>query len=307
MFFFIFLGGGVDDISVYNGDDNHKVWPGMAGGGSAGPSTTAADTHDGIYGDYGSTMRSFRSNVSGISSRQRPRQMMMQSPPPPPIPEEFVKEEKDKKEKKKRRKSKSRDTPDDAHHMMNGGVPNGNGTSTAGSIINAPSGRASSMMGGRKMSAGSFMGLSPNGRPPMNGGIPPPGPYGPPPPQMILPGPKSKKSSGTFSSGRKGAVPRGLPPYMMYGPGLPPPGYMVPPGPPPHLMPPLGHRLYGPPPPFGPYGPMDGRRAESHMEEPIYMPQDARPLSPVASYQPGHFPHHMYYSQQQYATVDRAR
>ena len=304
---------------MYNGDDNHKVWPARGEPGYIPPpAPSTQDQNDGIYGDYGSTMRSFRSNVSGISSRQRPRQMMMQSPPPPPIPEEFTKDEKEKKEKKKRRKSKSRDTPDEGGLMMNGGiVPNGNGTSTAGSVINAPSGRASSMMGGRKMSAGSFMGLSPNGRPPMNGMPPhgppgpPPGPYGPPPPQMILPGPgpKSKRSSGTFSSGRKGAVPRGLPPYMMYGPGLPPPGYMVPPGPPPHMMPPLGHRLYGPPPPHfpggGPY-PMGGR-AESHMEEPIYMPQDARPLSPVASYQPGHFPHHMYYSQQQYATVDRAR
>lgn len=41
------------------------------------------------------------------------------------------------------------------------------------------------------------------------------------------------------------------------------------------------------------------------MEEPIYMPHAARPLSPVASYQPGHFPHDAYYSQQQYATIDK--
>merc|ERR1719266_1524594 len=42
------------------------------------------------------------------------------------------------------------------------------------------------------------------------------------------------------------------------------------------------------------------------MEEPIYMPHNARPLSPVASYQPGHFPHEAYYNQQQYATIDKA-
>ena len=42
------------------------------------------------------------------------------------------------------------------------------------------------------------------------------------------------------------------------------------------------------------------------MEEPIYMPQHARPMSPVASYQPGHFPHEAYYNQQQYATIDKA-
>jgi hypothetical protein len=49
---------------------------------------------------------------------------------------------------------------------------------------------------------------------------------------------------------------------------------------------------------------MGGGR-EGHMEEPIYMPHAARPLSPVASYQPGHFPHDAYYSQQQYATIDK--
>jgi hypothetical protein len=38
------------------------------------------------------------------------------------------------------------------------------------------------------------------------------------------------------------------------------------------------------------------------MEEPIYMPS-ARPMSPIASYQPGHFPHEDYYFQ--YATIDR--
>ena len=90
MFIFVSLGNnsGADEISVFNGDDNHKVWagkeppPGVA---------AAADVTDGLYGDYGSTMRSFRSSASGLSTRHRPRQMMMQSPPPPPIPEELVK------------------------------------------------------------------------------------------------------------------------------------------------------------------------------------------------------------------------
>ena len=82
MFIFVSLGNnsGADEISVFNGDDNHKVWagkeppPGVA---------AAADVTDGLYGDYGSTMRSFRSSASGLSTRHRPRQMMMQSPPPP--------------------------------------------------------------------------------------------------------------------------------------------------------------------------------------------------------------------------------
>merc|ERR1719427_1907146 len=79
--------GATDEISVFNGDDNHKVWAGKE-----------PDLTDGIYGDYGSTMRSFRSSASGLSTRNRPRQMMMQSPPPP-IPEELVIKE-GKEEKK---------------------------------------------------------------------------------------------------------------------------------------------------------------------------------------------------------------
>merc|ERR1712141_800406 len=66
-------------------------------------------------------------------------------------------------------------------------------------------------------------------------------------------------------------------------------------GMPPQGMPPLMH----PPPPHL----RPGSRA---VEEPIYMPHNARPLSPVASYQPGHFPHEAYYNQQQYATIDKA-
>ena len=60
--------------------------------------------------------------------------------------------------------------------------------------------------------------------------------------------------------------------------------------------------------PYGAPFPMHGggRPDSQVMEEPIYMPHNARPLSPVASYQPGHFPHDMYYSQQQYATIDKS-
>ena len=89
---------------------------------------------------------------------------------------------------------------------------------------------------------------------------------------------------------------------MMYG--MPPPHLMPPPGHPLYGMPPYAQPMYaGPPPPFGPEGGRPGSRA---MEEPIYMPHNARPLSPVASYQPGHFPHEAYYNQQQYATIDKA-
>merc|ERR1719270_1774699 len=132
--------GPAEEISVFNGDDNHKVW-----------ANKDADMTDGIYGDYGSTMRSFRSSASGLSTRNRPRQMMMQSPPPPPIPEELVIKEAKDENKKKKKKSKSRDVVDGEMMppLLNGSVTNLNGGGPSnGSVING--GRASS----RKMSAG---------------------------------------------------------------------------------------------------------------------------------------------------------
>lgn len=60
-------------------------------------------------------------------------------------------------------------------------------------------------------------------------------------------------------------------------------------------MPPPGHPLY-----------QQMRYMNGSVEEPIYMPHTTRPLSPVASYQPGHFPHEAYYGQQQYATIDKS-
>ena len=233
-------GGSPDDISVLNGtDENHKVWPGKspdrvdgAGGGGAG----AAESH---Y-DYGSTLRSFRSSASGLSHRNRPRQMMMpSSPPPPPIPEELQQsgkssaDERDgagtKKEKKKKRRSKSRDNVDggEGSFVMNGdGVP--------------------------RMRNGSLSGPPPGHfRGPVNGHGPPP-PHmirpgmpphmmmpGPPPPMMMGPPPPGSKKHGTFSG--RNSKKRGMPPpFMMFPPGPPPPHMM----PPPHLMPPPGHPLY---------------------------------------------------------------
>ena len=263
-----FPGTGSEEVSVFNGDENHKVWAGK----------TPEPPAEGLY-DYGSTLRSFRSTVSGTSHRNRPRQMLMpSSPPPPPIPEE--KEDMGhahKKDKKKKKRSKSRDNLDSSAppgmvYMGNGSVMNGGGG------------------GGRKhSSSGSLMGLP---RSMMNGHGPPRG-NGVPPPMK----------SGTFT-GRGKKSKGGHPPpqaMMMYGP------------PPPHLMPPPGHPLYGMPPyaqpMFGGPPPPNGgpQRPNSRvMEEPIYMPHNARPMSPVASYQPGHFPHEAYYNQQQYATIDKA-
>ena len=268
---------------MFNGDENHKVWAGKS-----------PEPPEGIYEEhYGSTLRSFRSTVSGTSHRNRPRQMLMpSSPPPPPIPEE--KEDgggaghaHNKKDKKKKKRSKSRDALDSSAppgmmYMGNGSILNG-----------APPSRKHS-------SSGSLLGVPRammNGHAPRGNGVPPGMKSG------TFTG-RGKKKGG--NNGGQPPPPGGPAPYMMYG--MPPP---------PHLMPPPGHPLYGmppyaqpmyagPPPPFPHGGGGQGRPGSRAMEEPIYMPHNARPLSPVASYQPGHFPHEAYYNQQQYATIDKA-
>ena len=290
------------------GDDNHKVWAGKT-----------PEPQEGAY-DYGSTLRSFRSNASGLSHRNRPRQLTMpSSPPPPPIPEESNSKE-EKKEKKKKKRSKSRDKSRDVvdsggevyHHSTT--LPNGEVPRSSSSMINGGMVMAGGHPRSRKQSTGSLMNGRVNGHGPPRGGkgSMPPGPV--PPPMMMMPmeGGKKGKKSGTFSArGQKGAPPHPIPPFMMYGGPPPGPPPMGPYGmPPPHLMPPPRHPMYGmtpqgipplmhPPPP-------NMRPGSRAMEEPIYMPHNARPLSPVASYQPGHFPHEAYYNQQQYATIDKA-
>jgi len=194
--------------------------------------------------------------------------VMPSSPPPPPIPEEGSPSKEEHKEKKKKRRSKSRDQVD--HGLMNG---SGGGQ------------RSASVLGGKQVNGESFMGPRMNGHG-LPRGLPPPHPF------MMVP---MNGKAGTFSARQKG-MPRPIPPFMMYG-GHPPPPFGI------HYGPP-------PPPPPGYYGgpPMPtGRPGSSRaLEEPIYMPHNARPLSPVASYQPGHFPHEAYYNQQQYATIDKA-
>ena len=244
-------GGSPDEISVLNGaDDNHKVWPGKTpepgaagGGGAAGNES---------HYDYGSTLRSFRSSASGLSHRNRPRQMMMpSSPPPPPIPEELQQsakssaDERDgegKKEKRKKRRSKSRDNVDgggEAGFVMNGdAVPRMRNGSLSG-----PPPHFRPVNGHGPMPP---PGMRPGMMPPM----PPPhlmmGPHGPM--MMAPPGPpqpppdyKGSKKHGTFSG--RNSKKRGMPPpFMMFPPhGPPPPPHMMPP---PHLMPPPGHPLY---------------------------------------------------------------
>ncbi|KAK7595124.1 hypothetical protein V9T40_001557 [Parthenolecanium corni] len=273
------LSNSVDDMSIYNGDENHKVW--------AGSTRDISDKEAALYGECGgSTMRSSRSS--------RPRQITNAVPPPPPPP--VTKEEKPKKPKERsRRKKLSEGSRDDMYYMNGNLMPTMNGGMKS----------SSSVSGGTIMRGYPKMYPPPNSiyangtmlRPAasMNGfhAIP-----GPPPPMMMvpttLPHPPRRVSTGSYGRPGKHPILVPVPPHM-----LPP----MMPMPPPHLGP---HQQ--------PIYIQTGRKLSKHqqhhppmpvpatMEEPIYMPS-ARPMSPVASYQPGHFPHEAYLMQQ-YASMD---
>lgn len=92
-----------DDISIYNGDENHKVWAG------------SQDNLDGIYDIY---------STSTISKPSRPRQVAQPvAVPPPPM--------KEKKKKKTKEKSLIADSREDLYHP----VMNGRASSVSGSIM----------------------------------------------------------------------------------------------------------------------------------------------------------------------------
>lgn len=226
---------GIDDISIYNGDENHKVWAGAEPGGDFNAST----------------LRSTRSS--------RPRQMMNPSktPPPPPPPMDVMDTGTGKKNKIK--KKHTRELMAESAVLYNGtatlmrpmrGGGGGGPHSVSGTLLRPIDPAAATLM--RPM----------NGHPPMNG-------YGPP---MLMMHPQAGRPmpprmvAGTFSHRPKNLRP------------VPPP--FIPPPPPSAMM-------------------TTGRRGVKHLyqEEPIYMPSAARPLSPVASYQPGHFPHDAYLAQ----------
>lgn len=273
------LSNSVDDVSIYNGDENHKVWA---------ASNRDLSDKDALYGEYGaSTMRSSRSN--------RPRQNM-NAPPPPPPPPVISKEEKTKKPKDRgaRRKKLSEGSRDDMYYM-NGTLIRPNGTS---GLINGGIKSPSSISGGTMM-RGYTKGYHPmngvytngtmirpaathiNGFHSMHGPPPPP----PPPPLIMvpttLPHPPRRISTGSANK----------PKHQML---IPVSRHMIPP-----VVPIAPQPIYV----------QTGRKLSKHhipipasMEEPIYMPS-TRPMSPVASYQPGHFPHEAYLMQQ-YASMD---
>lgn len=97
------IGGGnaKDDVSIYNGDENHKVWAG------------SQDNLDTIYDVY---------STSTISRPSRPRQISQPvAVPPPPV-----------KDKKKKNKGKSLSSSrEDLYHP----VMNGKASSVAGTLV----------------------------------------------------------------------------------------------------------------------------------------------------------------------------
>ncbi|KAL7637516.1 UNVERIFIED_CONTAM: hypothetical protein RMT77_012244 [Armadillidium vulgare] len=285
-----------DELSIYNGDENHKVW--------AGPPKTETEV---IYSDYGtSTLRSAKSSSSlygtaGPSKSNRPRQMIMPSVAPPPPASESGKDD-----KKSKRESKHKGKDED-------------------NISRISNGRPPSAINGRRIPMNGSLPRPINGMPPphhLNGSLLRSG--------EIYAGQKPKgKIPKMFSSlsDRKNKNKRPPPPFVMVPPGAPMPVGPPPPHPhmmhpPPHINSSHPHMIPGPPPhasipphmmaqpiimnPYGPLPPPYGRRPPSRAaEEPIYMPS-SRPMSPTASYQPAHFPHEQYLLQQ-YASTGRPK
>ena len=298
-----------------------------------GPVAPVADMYGGGGGGSGggvvvgpphlNTLRSVRSNVSVLPSRSsRPRQIPAPSaapPPPPPVLYTINLDESDGKVMGNKKSSVSSrrgggsemGNNDDIMSVMTGPVSISGGRRMighggGGSIINFP-------MGGNGHPGfhphphpppfGPY-GPGPFFRPGPGGGHPPPGAYLVPMPVPVAPGGKKSKGGlkfGTFSargvgkkSSKKAAKNGGPPPGMMMMPPHHPLALAPPPMalglPVPMMAPPLSMRR--PSLSTGGGGPS--------AEEPIYMPSHVRPLSPIASYAPAHFPHEAYLMHQQH-------
>lgn len=259
-----------DDISIYNGDENHKVWAG------------SQDNLDRIYDVYAS---------STISRPSRPRQIAQPVPVPPPP----VKEKNKKKKNKMLGGSKEELYPLMNGHGMNGHVMNGHGVNGHGMNGHGMNGHN---MNGHGMNGHGMNGHAMNGHGhvmnghakanSVSGTLMKPRNHVPMPPQPVyimhphpqtLPNPKFLKQYGnTFSHRPKGKM-------LIPARPIPPP------------MVPLHAPLIIPT-----TMPKNKKKNKHTVEEPIYMPSN-RALSPVASYQPVNFPHEAYLMQQ-YATMD---
>lgn len=272
----------IDDLSECNGDENHKVWVG---------STKDISEKEDLYG-AGNTMRSSRSS--------RPRQLVGGAPPPPPPPPPARDDSNKSATKKAKERPRRKRTP------TGGSREDLYAPSMNGSLMRSVhGGRSSVSLNGTMASRGPPRGFMQYQQPP-----PPP-----PPPNHI------------YSNGGGGTMLRpvnGYHPHHPHPPHPHHPGMMQPPPPPPIMMVPttLPHpkKMHKMKPGMMPvprpgmipanYMPVPmymhtGKKPKNGvpvpvpmaMEEPIYMPS-ARPLSPVASYQPEHFPHEAYLMQQ---------
>ncbi|GAB6028841.1 hypothetical protein CHUAL_004647 [Chamberlinius hualienensis] len=103
-------------VSIYDSNDNHKVWTGtlkdhLNGQNNAGQPTDSDNEHNSTYGDYiSSTLRSVKSTngtlSNGNKTSSRPRQLTTPSNPPPPPPTQILNEsELNGKDKKSKRNS----------------------------------------------------------------------------------------------------------------------------------------------------------------------------------------------------------
>lgn len=279
----------MDDLSECNGNgnENHKVWVG---------STKDLSEKEDLYGG-GNTMRSSRSS--------RPRQLVGGSAPPPPPPPPPVRDDKTAKKNKERPRRKRTPTGGSREDLYT--------SSINGSLMRPMNGgRSSVSLNGTIVSRGPPRGF-------LQQQMPPP----PPPPNHV------------YSNGG-GTMLRPMPnnyhphPHHLLHPGImqpppppPPPIIMVPttlphpkkmhkmkpgmmPVPRPGMMP----ANFMPVPMYihtggkkSKHGGMPVPMPMQAMEEPIYMPSN-RPLSPVASYQPEHFPHEAYLMQQYAANLN---
>ena len=271
-----------DELSVYNGDKNHKVWAGPAQYGERQP----------VYNEYELTGRGASVYGSTGSRAARPRQMVMPAAPPPPPPTPPPETE----VKKKARKHKTRGELGSPSRTngVNGHVSNGHAINGHSPVLN---GHGPVLNGHGPVLNGHGPVLNGHGQS-VNG-------HGPPQRSASRQERQPSRPVGAAVSPRQRAARlRPPPPAHLYPPQLVY-GTLPPPPPPPHLQPvPLVAGPYGPTVMTLPYRPH--RSTSRAAEEPTYLPS-ARPLSPTASYQPAHFPHEAYLMQQQYATVDRRR
>lgn len=289
-----------------------------------------------MYGT--STLRSIRSTVSSVmmpGQGRRPRQILAPSAAPPPPPPVIFLPGIDESDSKVAAGVKS-GGGSKKHNTSGGG---GSHLDDASSVMTGPS--TGHPGGRRPSNSVFNFPIHPGGRPmamgPGYGGPPPPGmgypflpgrgpmPAGPgailvPMPVPTANGKKSKfgsLGSAATRGGGKFKLPKSSSKALkqqllaqqaavaagVAGPLPPPPpghmmGHMFIPPPPPVMAPPMA--LGVPVPMMAP--PLSMRRQSgTSMEEPIYMPSQVRPLSPIASYAPAHFPHEAYLMQQHYA------